>query len=73
MLAKVADVFLTDLLLHYVRQPSLALVHLPDRKGADALTAAALRLLDVQPWLAFSSVTRRARRGFSLSLPSVSD
>ena len=73
MLAGVADVFLTDFLLLYLRQQSQVLVHLPDRKGADALTAATLRLLDVQPWLAFSSVTRRARRGFSLSLPSVSD
>jgi len=30
-LAPVADVFLTDFLLYYFRQWSLALVHLPER------------------------------------------
>jgi AcrR family transcriptional regulator len=61
-LARVAHVFLTDFLLHYLRQQNLVLVHLPDRQGADAPIAAAQQLLDVQPWLAFSSVTRRTTR-----------
>ena len=53
MLAKVAPEFLTDFLLHYLRQQSTALVQLPERQGAHAPIAAALRLFDVQPLACF--------------------
>ena len=49
VLAKVADVFLTDFLRHYLTQQSTALVHLPQDQGADAPIAAALRLMRRDP------------------------
>jgi AraC-like DNA-binding protein len=49
VIAKVADVFLTDFLRHYLSQQSPALVHLPDGQGDDAPIAAVLRLMRRDP------------------------
>jgi AraC-like DNA-binding protein len=49
VIAKVADVFLTDFLRHYLGQQGPALVHLPDGQGDDAPIAAVLRLMRRDP------------------------
>jgi AraC-like DNA-binding protein/mannose-6-phosphate isomerase-like protein (cupin superfamily) len=49
VIAKVADVFLTDFLRHYLSQQRPALVHLPQGQGDDAPIAAALRLMRRDP------------------------
>ena len=54
MLAGVADVFLTVFLLHYLRQQSLVLVHLPDRKGTDVPPLACFLVRDTARTTRFS-------------------
>lgn len=49
VLAKVADVFLTDFLRQYLAQQAAALVHLPPDEGTAAPIAAALRLMRRDP------------------------
>ncbi|TDO45008.1 AraC-like DNA-binding protein [Kribbella sp. VKM Ac-2527] len=49
VLAKVADVFLTEFLRQYLAQQEAALVHLPTAEGASAPVAAALRLMRRDP------------------------
>jgi AraC-like DNA-binding protein len=49
VMAKVADVFLTEFLRQYLAQQEAALVHLPTDEGAGAPIAAALRLMRREP------------------------
>jgi transcriptional regulator GlxA family with amidase domain len=49
VMAKVADVFLTEFLRQYLAQQEAALVHLPTDGGAVAPVAAALRLMRRDP------------------------
>lgn len=65
VLAKVADVFLTEFLRQYLAQQEAALVHLPTDEGEGAPIAAALRLMRRDPRAPWTVESLARRVGMS--------